>query len=120
LSHQGPEEATHAATDRSPAPRPDPAAGQSDLDLLRSARVAAKPQRSVTSLQGIIRLHLQLRNCRNPDCRRRGVCLRPEQEGRFALPHHEFGLDVLALVRRLHHAEHRSIPQIRTEDERMA
>jgi hypothetical protein len=76
---------------------------------------AAKPYRSVTTLDGIVRLHLQLRSCRNPDCSRRGVCLRPEQEGRFALPNHEFGLDVIALVGRLRHAEHRSIPEIHAE-----
>jgi hypothetical protein len=76
---------------------------------------AAKPQRSVVTLDGIVRLHLQLRNCRNPDCQRRGVCLRPEQEGRFALPHHEFGLDVIATVGRLRHAEHRSVPEIHAE-----
>jgi hypothetical protein len=76
---------------------------------------AAKPQRSVVTLDGIVRLHLQLRNCRNPDCPRRGICLRPESEGRFALPHHEFGLDVIATVGRLRHAEHRSIPEIHAE-----
>jgi hypothetical protein len=76
---------------------------------------AAKPSRSVVTLEGIVRLHLQLRSCRNPDCQRRGVCLRPEPEGRFALPHHEFGLDVIALVGRLRHAEHRSIPEIHAE-----
>jgi hypothetical protein len=32
-----------------------------------------------------------------------------------ALPHHEFGLDVLALVGRLRHAEHRSVPEIHEE-----
>jgi hypothetical protein len=41
--------------------------------------------------------------------------LRPEQEGRFALPQHEFGLDVIALVGHLRHAEHRSIPEIHAE-----
>jgi hypothetical protein len=76
---------------------------------------AAKPQRSVVTLDGIVRLHLQLRHCRNPECPRRGVCLRPGQEGRFALPHHEFGLDVIALIGRLRHAEHRSIPEIHAE-----
>src|SRR3954454_7917739 len=76
---------------------------------------AAKPRRSVVTLDGIVRLHLQLRNCRDPDCPRRGICLRPEQEGRFALPHHEFGLDVIAAVGRLRHAEHRSLPEIHAE-----
>jgi hypothetical protein len=41
--------------------------------------------------------------------------VRPEQEGHFALPRHEFGLDVIALVGRLRHAEHRSIPEIHAE-----
>jgi hypothetical protein len=60
-------------------------------------------------------LHLQVRSCRNPGCPRRGACLRPEQEGRYALPQHEFGLDVIALVGRLRHAEHRSVPEIHAE-----
>ena len=37
---------------------------------------------------------------------------RPEAEPHFALPYHEFGLDVMATVGRLRHAEHRSIPEI--------
>jgi hypothetical protein len=34
---------------------------------------------------------------------------------RFALPHHEFGLDVIALIGSLRHAQHRSIPEIHAE-----
>jgi hypothetical protein len=33
----------------------------------------------------------------------------------LVLPHHEFGLDVLTLVGRLRHAEHRSVPEIHRE-----
>jgi hypothetical protein len=76
---------------------------------------ANKPQRTVVTLEGLVRLHLQVRSCRNPGCSRHRVCLRPEPEGRFALPQHEFGLDVVALVGRLRHAEHRSIPEIHAE-----
>src|SRR3984957_1986227 len=72
-------------------------------------------RRSVTTLQGTIRLRLQVRSCRNPECPRHKTCLRPEQEGRFALPQHEFGLDVIALVGQLRHAEHRSVPEIHAE-----
>jgi hypothetical protein len=72
-------------------------------------------RRSVTTLQGTIRLRLQVRSCRNRECPRYKACLRPEQEGRFALPQHEFGLDVIALVGRLRHAEHRSVPEIHAE-----
>lgn len=60
-------------------------------------------------------MRLQIRSCRNPVCPRHRACLRPEQEGRFALPQHEFGLDVIAAVGRLRHAEHRSVPEIHAE-----
>ena len=93
-------------TDRTRGPAP-PAAGP--------LWAANKPQRTVATLDGLVRLRLQVRSCRNPDCPRHGVCLRPEQEGRFALPQHEFGLDVIALVGALRHAEHRSVPEIHAE-----
>src|SRR5512142_1452139 len=76
---------------------------------------ANKPQRTVITLSGPVRLLLQVRSCRNPECPRHRACLRPEQEGHFALPQHEFGLDVIALVGRLRHAEHRSVPEIHAE-----
>jgi hypothetical protein len=60
-------------------------------------------------------LLVQVRSCRNPGCPRHRACFRPEQEGRLALPQHEFGLDVIALVGRLRHAEHRSVPEIHAE-----
>src|SRR3954468_4227613 len=58
---------------------------------------------------------LLIRRCPNPDCPRFRRPYRPEAEPHFALPHHEFGLDVLALVGRLRHAEHRSVPEIHRE-----
>src|SRR3982750_5013366 len=76
---------------------------------------AYKTRRSVTTLRGTVRLRLQVRRCRTPHCPRRSVPLRPEQEGRFALPEHEFGLDVIALVGTLRHAQHRSVPEIHAE-----
>jgi len=76
---------------------------------------AYKTRRTVTTLDGLIRLGLQVRRCRNRDCRRFGVPLRPEQEGRLVLPQHEFGLDVIATVGILRHAEHRSLPEIHAE-----
>jgi hypothetical protein len=78
-------------------------------------RAANKPRRVVATLDGLVLLRLQVRSCRNTECPRHRVCLRPEQEGRFALPQHEFGLDVIALVGRLRHAEHRSLPEIHAE-----
>jgi hypothetical protein len=44
----------------------------------------------------------------------RKLC-RPEEEGAWALPHGEFGFDVIALVGQLRYAQHRSIPEIHQE-----
>jgi hypothetical protein len=71
-------------------------------------------RRTITTLTGVARLNLTIRRGRNPDCPAHKKPYRPEAEGRFALPHHEFGLDVVALVGRLRYAEHRSVPEIRT------
>jgi hypothetical protein len=76
---------------------------------------AAMAQRTVVTLEGLLRLRLQIRSCRDPECPRHKICLRPEQEGRFALPQHEFGLDVIALVGTLRHAQHRSVTEIHLE-----
>jgi hypothetical protein len=71
--------------------------------------------RTLTTLQGVTRLTLQIRRCRQPNCPRWHQPYRPEAEGRLALPHHEFGLDVLALVGALRYREHRSVPEIHRE-----
>lgn len=77
---------------------------------------AAYPnRRTVTTLDAVKRLTLRLRRCPNPDCSRYHRPFHPEAEALLALPHHEFGLDVLALVGRLRHAEHRSVPEIHQE-----
>ena len=76
---------------------------------------ANKPRRTVVTLNGLVQLRLQVRGCRDPGCSRHRVRLLPEQEGHFALPQHESGLDVVALVGVLRHAEHRSIPEIHAE-----
>ena len=56
-----------------------------------------------------------VRRCVNPQCELYQRSRRPEQEGAFALPQHEFGLDVIALVGALRYAEHRSVPEIHRE-----
>lgn len=68
--------------------------------------------RTVTTLDAVTRLTLHIHRCPRPDCPRYHRPYRPEAEPHFALPHHEFGLDVIALVGRLRYAEHRSIPEI--------
>src|ERR1700688_19860 len=71
--------------------------------------------RTVTTLDAVTRLTLQIRRCPQARCARYHQPYRPEAEPHFALPHHEFGLDVIALVGRLRHAEHRSVPEIHRE-----
>jgi hypothetical protein len=68
--------------------------------------------RTVVTLAGCTRLNLAIRRCHNPGCGRHLCPYRPEGEGRIALPKHEFGLDVIALVGALRYAEHRSVPEI--------
>src|SRR5436309_13812496 len=71
--------------------------------------------RTVTTLDGVFRLTLTIRRCPNLTCSRFLRPYRPEAEPHFALPYHEFGLDVTAAVGRLRYAEHRSIPEIHLE-----
>src|SRR5262245_38868854 len=103
-------------------PRPQPDCALNLAPVLRDcpecqARTAADYQnfRSVTTLDGTIRMTLLIRRCPNPDCPRFLRPYRPEAEPHFALPYHEFGLDVLTLIGRLRYAEHRSIPEIHRE-----
>lgn len=68
--------------------------------------------RTVVTLAGVTLLHLAIRRCHNAVCTAWKRPYRPEAEGRYALPHHEFGLDVIALIGALRYAEHRSVPEI--------
>ena len=69
-------------------------------------------RRTVTTLSGVYRLTLHIRRCITPTCPRFHQPYRPEEEGAWALPHGEFGFDVIALIGRLRYAEHRSVPEI--------
>jgi hypothetical protein len=69
--------------------------------------------RSVSLLNGrVVRLRLKIRRCDNVKCERYHQPYRPEEEGSWALPEHEFGLEVIALVGALRYQEHRSVPEI--------
>lgn len=68
--------------------------------------------RRVRTLEGVVRLRLKVRRCATPECERFCQPYRPEAEGKWALPQHEFGLDVMALVGGLRYQEHRSVAQI--------
>jgi hypothetical protein len=68
--------------------------------------------RTVTTLAGVTRLNLTIRRCPNPACPAFHRPYRPEAEGRYALPKHEFGLDVIARIGALRYADHRAVPEI--------
>src|SRR5215207_4841169 len=74
--------------------------------------VAYHRRRKIMTLAGLIELVLPVRRCPNRACDLYRVSVRPEEEGHYALPHGEFGLDVIALVGQLRFAEHRSVPEI--------
>jgi hypothetical protein len=76
------------------------------------ARVAYHDRRTVVTLDGLYDLVLVVRLCRDPACPLYRRPYRPEEAGGWALPHGEFGLDVIALVGALRCGEHRSVPEI--------
>lgn len=67
--------------------------------------------RTLTTLGGVTRLNLTIRRGRNERGPAVRTPYRPEAEGRFALPRHEFGFEGIALVGRLRYREPRSIPE---------
>ncbi len=80
-----------------------------------ATRASNKAYRTVATLGGLVRLGVQIRRCTAEGCASRGRPVRAEEEGAWALPGHEFGLDVIATVGSLRHAEHRSVPEIHAE-----
>src|SRR5260370_12064163 len=68
--------------------------------------------RTVTKLDGLWKLTIVVRRCVQPECPRYHVAYRPEEEGRWALPHGEFGLEVIALIGQWRFREHRSVPEM--------
>ncbi len=74
--------------------------------------VANHSHRTVTTLSGLWKLTLVVRQCIEPTCPRFHQRYRPEEEGRWALPHGEFGLEVIALIGQWRFREHRSVPEM--------
>ena len=75
-------------------------------------RIRYENRRTLVTLSGAVRLRLKIRRCEAAGCARHHRPWRPEAEGAMALPQHEFGLDVVALVGALRHRDHRSVPEI--------
>jgi hypothetical protein len=66
-------------------------------------------------LDEVVQLTLVVRRCRTRSCAQSGRPYRPEAEGALALPHGEFGLDVIALVGQRRYRDYRSVPEIHQE-----
>jgi hypothetical protein len=74
--------------------------------------VAYHSRRRLSLLEEVVQYTVVVRRCRTPACPRYRRAYRPEEEGALALPHGEFGLDVIALAGQLRYREHRSVPEI--------
>lgn len=70
--------------------------------------------RILVTLTGTLRLLVKVRSCRSSDCARAYKAVRPAGEGRWALPRHEFGLDVIAQIGNWRYREHASVPEMHT------
>ena len=100
-------------------PRPVPTATQLLQPLQRSCPTCGETMwaayhnyRTITTLEAVLALPLQIRRRLNRGCPHFRQPYRPELEGRLALPKHEFGLDVIAIIGQWRYADHRSIPEI--------
>ncbi|QEH32096.1 hypothetical protein OJF2_05650 [Aquisphaera giovannonii] len=72
-------------------------------------------QRTVVTLGRLVRSRLSVHSYLRPECHRHKTYLRPVREGRFATPHHRFGLHVIAAAVRFRRAEHHSVPEVHAE-----
>ena len=68
--------------------------------------------RTVTKLDGLWKLTIVVRRCVQPECPCYHVAYWPEEEGSWALPHGEFGLEVIALIGQWRFRDHRSVPEM--------
>jgi hypothetical protein len=100
-------------------PRPVPTETQILKPLLRHCPTCGETMwaayhnyRTITTLTAVLALTLQIRRCCNTACPQCRQPYRPEEEGRLALPKHEFGLDVIAFVGQRRYGHHRSVPEI--------
>lgn len=74
--------------------------------------VAYHAGRTLMTFRGLVRLRVVVRRCRNPACELYHWPYRAEEEGAWALPHGEFGLDIITVIGQLRYGDHRSIPEI--------
>jgi len=68
--------------------------------------------RVIITLTDVVKLRLRVRRCPNENCARYHKPYRPECEGSWALPKHEFGLDVLATIGNRRYRHHETVSEI--------
>ena len=71
-------------------------------------------RRTIVTLEGVIQLRLKVRLCQTATCARYHKAYRPETEGHYVLPQHEFGLDLIAQIGAWRYLQHRSVPEMHT------
>lgn len=64
------------------------------------------------TLEGLWQLRVVISQCHTTTCPLYHVRYHPEEEGSFALPHGEYGLDVIALIGAWRFVEHRSVQEM--------
>ena len=103
-------------------PRPRPTAMQTLTPLTRSCPTCGNAMwaayhnyRTSTTLTDVRHLTRNIRHCITPDCPPVRHPYRPAAEGRRVLPKHACGLDLIARVGTLRHAQPRSVPEIQQE-----
>jgi hypothetical protein len=74
--------------------------------------IAYANTRTVVTLDGLVHLTSKIRRCQTTTCPLYHRPYRPEEEGGWALPHGEFGLDVIAWIGTRRYAGHRTVPEI--------
>ncbi len=74
--------------------------------------VAYHRRRKIMTLEGHGPLTVIIGQCPTPTCPLYHVLYHPEEEGRWAFPHGEFGLDVIAAIGAWRFAAQRSVPEM--------
>ncbi|NMO21272.1 hypothetical protein HPC49_37480 [Pyxidicoccus fallax] len=78
----------------------------------RPTRADYRARRNVVTLEGVVALKVQVRVCHEARCPLHLKAIRAEEEGRWVLPDHEFGLDVIVLIGTLRHQAGLRVPAI--------
>jgi hypothetical protein len=74
--------------------------------------IAYATTRTVVTLDGPVHFTVKVRRCPTRSCARYHRPYRPEEEGGWALPHSEFGLDVITWLGIHRYTAHQTVPEL--------